>query len=73
MTRGVGDILVHTLDTKLPIKIGHDTLLIHVSFVDSHEDSSPLLLGRKDIFENRFSLAVDSKSKVTRLRKNPAM
>ncbi len=69
-TRGVGDILVYTLETKLPIKIGHDSFPIHVSFVESHEDSSPLLLGRKDIFEKRFSLVLESRLQMTVLQKN---
>lgn len=40
------------------------------SAVDTKTDSMPLLLGRKDIFESRFNLELDSKHKVTIISKN---
>lgn len=69
-TQGIGGVLVETLKTKLPIRIGDDEFLIHVSITNTEEESLPLLLGKKDIFEKRFSLMIDSKNKVTILKKN---
>ena len=69
-TQGVGGIWVETFEIKLPIRIGNDEFLIHASIVNTEEEGLPFLLGRKDIFEKRFSLMIDSKNKVTILKKN---
>lgn len=69
-TQGVGGIWVETFETILPIKIGEEEFKIRASITNTKEERLPLLLGRKDIFENRFSLIVDSKQKVTILKRN---
>jgi|GEM_PF-1066397 len=69
-TLGVGGISIKSWDFKLPIKIGKKELLVDCSAVDTKEDSMPLLLGRKDIFENRYNLLLDSKRKVTIISEN---
>jgi len=38
--------------------------------VDSKENSMPLLLGRKDVFENRYNLFLDSKNKFVEIEEN---
>lgn len=67
---GVGNISVKTWDFKVPMRIGDTELMVQASAVDAEKDSTALLLGRKDIFEDKFSLVVDSKRKVTIFRKN---
>lgn len=69
-TLGVGGISIKSWDFKMPIKIGKNELLIVCSAVDTKEDSMPLLLGRKDIFENRYNLFLDSKRKITVISEN---
>ncbi|MBI2465372.1 aspartyl protease family protein [Candidatus Shapirobacteria bacterium] len=69
-TQGVGGIWIETLETLLPIRIGSDEFPIHASITNTEEEGIPLLLGRKDIFENRFNLEVNSKEKVTILKRN---
>lgn len=69
-TLGVGGIVVKTWELKLPIRIGGRELVISASAVETKNDSMPLLLGRKDIFESRFSLLLDSKRKVTVISEN---
>ena len=69
-TQGIGGVLVETFKTVLPIRIGNDEFLIHVSITNTEEESLPLLLGKKDVFEKRFSLMIDSNNKVTILKKN---
>ena len=71
-TQGVGGIWVETFKTIIPIRIGIDEFLIHASIANTEEEGVPFLLGKKDIFEKRFSLELDSKNKVTILRKNPS-
>lgn len=70
-TQGVGGIWVETFKTILPIRIGRDEFTIHVSITNTEEEGLPFLLGKKDIFEKRFSLEIDSKNKVTILKRNP--
>lgn len=70
-TQGVGGIWVETFETILPIRIVRDEFLIHASITNTEEKGLPFLLGKKDIFEKRFSLTIDSKNKVTVLKKNP--
>lgn len=69
-TQGVGGIWVETFEITLPIRIDSDEFLIHASITNTEEESLPFLLGRKDIFEKRFSLEIDSKRKLTMLKKN---
>ena len=69
-TQGVGGMFIETFETYIPIRIGDEEFSIHTSITDTEEESLPFLLGRKDIFEKRFSLVIDSKRKVTMLKKN---
>lgn len=69
-TQGVGGIWVETFEIILPIRIGNEELSIHASITNTEEEGLPLLLGRKDVFEKIFSLEIDSKDKVIRLKKN---
>ena len=69
-TQGVGGIWVETFEIKLPLRIGSDEFFMRASIVDTEEEGLPFLLGRKDIFEKRFSLTIDSKRKITILKKN---
>lgn len=69
-TYGVGGFCVKTWDIQLEIKIGNDVLKIKSSAVETKNKFSPLLLGRKDIFEEKFSLLLDSKKKKTVIYKN---
>ena len=64
-TLGVGGFSVATFDFKLPIKIGQEELMVTASAVEVKGDAMPLLLGRKDIFEEKFSLEIDSARRVT--------
>ena len=69
-TQGVGGVWVETFEIILPIRIESDEFLIHASITNTEEEGLPFLLGRKDIFEKRFSLTIDSKRKLTILKKN---
>lgn len=69
-TIGVGGIKVKTYEFELPIKIGKMKFTIKASAVDADNNSMPLLLGRKDVFEDKFSLLLDSKNKVTVIKEN---
>lgn len=69
-TLGVGGIEVKTWEFQLPVRIGNTEFSIHASTVDVRSDAMPFLLGRKDLFEERFSLMLDSKRKVTILTEN---
>lgn len=69
-TSGVGGIVVKSWDFRMPIRLGDNELSITSSAVDTGENSMPLLLGRKDIFEDRFNLFLDSKRKVTVILEN---
>ena len=40
------------------------------SAVDSEVETTPLLLGKKDIFEKKYNLLLDSRRKVTVLTEN---
>ena len=60
-TFGVGGFSVKTWDLEIPIILGKTELKIHCSAVESKQDSMPLLLGRKDIFEKKFNLMLDSR------------
>lgn len=69
-TYGVGGITVKTWDVQLEFKIGNEILKINSSAVETKSKYSPLLLGRKDIFEEKFSLLLDSKHKKTVIMSN---
>ena len=69
-TSGVGGISIKSWDFKMPIKLGNKELLIACSAVDTKEGSMPLLLGRKDIFEDRYNLLLDSQRKITVISEN---
>lgn len=69
-TQGVGGVWVETFEFVAPFRIGSIEFPIHASITNTEEESLPFLLGRKDIFEKRFSLRIDSKRKVTILKKN---
>lgn len=69
-TLGVGGISLTTWEFKLNLKIGKSNLLVAASVVDTRENSVALLLGRKDIFESKFNLLVDSKNKITVISSN---
>ena len=64
-TLGVGGVSVNTWEFILPVKIGNMEFSAHASAVSSSDNSLPLLLGRKDILEERCNLLVDSKRKMT--------
>ena len=44
--------------------------VIHASITNTEEVGLPFLLGRKDVFDKRYSLEIDSKSKMTILKRN---
>jgi hypothetical protein len=69
-TFGVGGFSVKTWDLILELKFGKDNLKIMASAVETKNKFTPLLLGRKDIFEEKFSLLLDSKHKKTVIYKN---
>lgn len=69
-TLGVGGYSVKTWEFKLPIKIGKTELLVTATAVGAKNDSMPLLLGRKDIFEEKFNVMLDSRRKVTVISEN---
>src|SRR3989338_10723559 len=55
-TSGVGGYSLTTWDFQLNLRIGKKELLIDASAVDTKDESIALLLGRKDIFEDKFNL-----------------
>lgn len=69
-TFGVGGISTAAWDFKLNLKLGQIELAVNASAVNAKNDSIPLLLGRKDIFESRFNLTLDSKKKITVISEN---
>lgn len=69
-TQGVGGVWIETFEIILPMRIGDSTFEIHASVTNTKEEALPFLMGRKDIFEKRFSLQIDSKRKVTVLKRN---
>ncbi|EKE14866.1 MAG: hypothetical protein ACD_12C00262G0004 [uncultured bacterium] len=70
ITLGVGGISIKSWEFKIPIKLIKKEILIHCSAVDTKNDSMPLLLGRKDIFEAKYNLLLDSKRKITVISEN---
>lgn len=69
-TLGVGGIVVTTWEFRMPIRIGPHEFIIHASAVEDRNQSMPLLLGRKGMFEETHSLFIDSKNKKTVIMKN---
>ena len=69
-TLGVGGISTKTWEFQTLVKIGRKELVIYCNAVDSRHDSMPLLLGRKDVFEEQFNLVLDSRRKLTVLIEN---
>ena len=69
-TLGVGGIGVKTWEFDLSVRFGSLETQVRTSAVECKDDSMPLLLGRKDIFEERFSLVLDSARKVTIFKEN---
>lgn len=69
-TLGVDGYSVKTWEFRLPIKIGKTELLVAASAVGTKDDTIPLLLGRKDIFEEKFNLILDSRRKITVISEN---
>lgn len=69
-TLGVGGYSVRTWDFQLPLKIGEKEFEVRASAVETKNDAIPLLLGRKDIFEEKFNLLLDSKRKLTIISQN---
>ena len=69
-TFGVGGIAVKTWNFKLPIRLGTSVLKIQANAVETKENGVPFLLGRKDVFESRYSLLIDSKRKMTVINLN---
>lgn len=69
-TLGVGSINVPTWEFRMPVRLGHHEFTIHTSAVEDDNQSMPLLLGRKGVFEETHSLFIDSKNKKTVIMKN---
>lgn len=68
---GVGGIETMVRETQISIRLGNSAFKIRASITeDAEEKGSVFLLGKKDIFEERFSLILDSKQKMTILKKN---
>ncbi|MBI3342943.1 retroviral-like aspartic protease [Candidatus Gottesmanbacteria bacterium] len=64
-TLGVGGIMIKSWNFSLPIRLDTTTWRIQANAVETKENGVPFLLGRKDIFESRCNLYLDSKRKVT--------
>jgi len=69
-TSGVGDIVVNTWEMKISVRIGAIEMEVAASAVDTNNKFSPLLLGRKDVFDGPFNLLLDSRRKVTVISQN---
>lgn len=69
-TLGVGGISVKVWEFQAPLRFGNKEILIHCSAVETEDNSMPLLLGRKDIFEEKFNLLLDSQKKLTIISQN---
>lgn len=68
---GVGGIEATVRETPVSVRLGNSVFEIKASITgDAEEKGSVFLLGKKDILEERFSLVLDSKRKVTILKKN---
>lgn len=67
-TVGVGGIEVETLEAVISVQFGMRKLQVHTAI--TKDSSTPFLLGRKDIFEEKFGLILDSVGKQTILKEN---
>ena len=69
-TLGIGGYSIKTWDFKMDLKLGKIEFSVYTSAIETEDSSIPLLLGRKDIFEEKFNLLLDSKRKVTIVSEN---
>lgn len=67
-TVGVGGIEIEIFEAVISMKIGACDLPVRVAV--TKDSATPFLLGRKDVFEEKFSLMLDSLEKVTVLKRN---
>lgn len=65
---GVGGVRVAAWKTTVPLRIGQEEFPITAWFHADNE--TPFLLGKKDVFDTRFSLTLDTKRNKTTLMKN---
>ncbi len=68
VTQGVGGIEIDTWATQIPVQIADEQFRIHA--VITGDGNTPFLLGKKDVFDSRFSLLIDTKSQRTVLMRN---
>lgn len=69
-TVGVGGMSVKTWDFSFRMRLGGAEFRVAASAVDTKNDFLPFLLVRKDIFEERYNLTLDSRRKVTIISEN---
>ncbi|MBI3576929.1 retroviral-like aspartic protease [Candidatus Gottesmanbacteria bacterium] len=69
-TLGVGGIMIKSWNFSLPIRLGTTPWRVQANAIETKEHGVPFLLGRKDIFESRCNLTLDSKRKVTMITLN---
>jgi hypothetical protein len=69
-TSGVGGFVVKTWEFELILRIRRTVVKIAASAIETKNNCEPLLLGRKDVFEEKFNLLVDSKRKLTIISEN---
>jgi len=69
-TLGVGGYNIKTWDFKLILKLGTKQLEVKASAVETEVNVIPLLLGRRDVFEEKLNLFLDSKRKLTIISEN---
>lgn len=67
-TQGVGGIEIDTWATTVPVRIAGEQFRIHA--VITEDGNTPLLLGKKDIFDTRFNLFLDSQKQQTVLTRH---
>lgn len=67
-TFGVGGIEVAVRDAAISLRLGTDEFKVEAAITE--DDGSTFLLGKKDVFEKRFSLKLDSVRKTTILERN---
>jgi hypothetical protein len=70
ISMGVGGYNLKSWDFNLLLQLGNIEIKVKASAVETKANSMPLLLGRKDIFEDRFNLQLDSKKKTTIITTN---
>lgn len=67
---GVGGISVRLWEFTVQLKVGKLEFTAAAGAVETNGRHMPLLLGRKDIFEEKFNLLLDSKNKMTVISEN---